>query len=261
VADAAPGNLRVLREETLGLTSARLAGFRTATGEIIVMVDDDNVLAPNYLAEAVAIFRREPRLGAAGGKSLPVFETRPDPKLSEFLPLLAIRDLGESELVASSLRPAGSISNQYPACAPIGAGMALRRESAAEWAQEIGNNPKRLRLDRTGPELVSGGDNDIIMTVLEHGRSAGYFPSLTLNHLIPEARLGPRYLARLNRAIRRSWVQVLAMHGASPWPRIQEWTVRPRQAKAFLKLGAWRSDADYIRWQGVCGQFEGQASL
>jgi glycosyltransferase involved in cell wall biosynthesis len=255
-----PNNLRVVHQPSLGLTPARLAGIRCAAGGLVVMVDDDNVLAPGYLVEVVDIFRREPSLGAAGGKSKAVFETPPSPLLAEFLPLLAIRDLGDSEVIAASFRPDRAVHNEYPRCAPIGAGMALRREAAVAWADQIEHDPKRRRLDRTGHTLVSGGDNDIVMTVLEKGHSVGYFPSLSLDHLIPSSRLDPKYLARLNRAIMRSWVQVLAMHGANPWPQLGRWTVFPRQAKAFLRLRAWQSSAHYIRWQGICGQLEGQAS-
>src|SRR5215216_3255811 len=40
---------RLIQETQLGLTHARLRGVRESSGEIIVFVDDDNVLAPDYL--------------------------------------------------------------------------------------------------------------------------------------------------------------------------------------------------------------------
>jgi glycosyltransferase involved in cell wall biosynthesis len=261
LAEFSPRNIHLIQEPRLGLTSARITGIRAARGTIVVLVDDDNVLAPNYLSEVVALFQRQPHLGAAGGKSKPVFEVPPEPWLSEFFPLLAVRDLGESELIATSLRHAGSEKNEYPAYAPIGAGMAIVRECALGWAADVESDAKRRRLDRTGSGLVSGGDNDIVMALLEQGRAVGYFPSLCLDHLIPGSRLDPGYLSRLNRAIQRSWIQVLELHGANPWPRIAPWSVLPRQVKSYFRHRAWRSQAGYIRWQGACGQFEGQASI
>ena len=71
-------NARVVREEELGLTFARLRGFVEARGELIVMVDDDNVLAPDYLENAVSIAQRNPALGAFGGKCVPEFEVEPE---------------------------------------------------------------------------------------------------------------------------------------------------------------------------------------
>jgi len=259
--DDAPRNLRVIREPRLGLTSARIAGVRAARGSTIVFVDDDNILAPGYLAEALLIFARDGLLGAAGGKSLPVFESPPAPWQREFLPLLAVRDLGDAEQVATAFRPPGAASNQYPACAPIGAGMALRREAALAWVEGVERDPGRRRLDRSGLDLSSGGDNDLVMSVLELGWSVGYFPSLSLDHVIPPARLDPRYLARLNRAIQRSWIQVLAAHGACPWRPIPGWTVAPRRLKAWFAYRAWAGPAARIRWQGACGHFEGRAAV
>jgi glycosyltransferase involved in cell wall biosynthesis len=259
--DSGPRNLRVLSEPTLGLTPARLAGIRAAKGVVVVFVDDDNILAPEYLAEINRLFARDAKLGAAGGKSLPVFESPPAPWQREFLSLLAVRDLGEAELVATSFRPAGATQNEYPLCAPIGAGMALRREAALAWAEGVERDPNRRRLDRIGLDLASGGDNDIVMAVLEHGWSVGYFPSLRLSHAIPSERLDPRYMARLNRAIQRSWIQVLSAHGACPWQPIAQWTVAPRQLKAWFACRAWAGPTAHIRWQGACGHFEGRAAI
>src|SRR3954465_7016965 len=58
---------RVIREERLGVTAARLAGFAAARGEVIVLVDDDNALAPDYLATAAQLGREHPTLGAWSG--------------------------------------------------------------------------------------------------------------------------------------------------------------------------------------------------
>ncbi len=42
---------RHVREEELGLTHARFRGIREATGAVLVFVDDDNILAPDYLQQ------------------------------------------------------------------------------------------------------------------------------------------------------------------------------------------------------------------
>jgi hypothetical protein len=222
------------------------------------MVDDDNVLAPDYLAHVVRLFAKHPRLGAIGGKSLPDFEVEPSEWLREFLPLLALRDLGDRPCIADGLRSPGAPRNRYPAeAAPIGAGMAIRREVAAQW---LAGGSDSILCDRKGKELTSGGDNDIVFTVLKHGWAVGYFPELVLTHLIPASRLEPDYLARLNHGIQKSWVQVLAKYDASPWPPIAEWTLPFRRAKAWALYRAWSSDAAHIRWHGACGHFEGRTA-
>ena len=70
-------SVRVVREDKLGLTHARVRGFQEAKGEIVVMVDDDNVLKPDYLERAVEILEKNSELGAIGGKALPEFEIEP----------------------------------------------------------------------------------------------------------------------------------------------------------------------------------------
>jgi len=255
VAARVPANLRIVREPQLGLTAARRRGFTVARGEIAILVDDDNVLAPDYLARAVELLAAHPQVGAAGGKSLPEFAVAPADWVREFFPLLALRDLGDTPVMVSGLRPPGAPRNEYPACAPIGAGMVLRRAAWAAWLQA----PAAHALsDRCGTALTSGGDNEIVFQVLQAGWAAAYFPDLVLTHLIPEGRLQPDYLARLNRGIQESWMQVLSRHGANSWPPLSSPGAALRQLKAWFTHRAWSSPAAHIRWQGACGHFAGR---
>ncbi len=253
-----PRNFRLVHEPQLGLTTARRRGFTEARGEFIVLVDDDNVLAPDYLARVLEIFAHDPHLGAIGGKSLPEFEAAPPAWVREFDGQLACRDLGDTVQICHSIRDARTGRHEYPLCAPLGAGMALRRSALTTWLDE----PASAHVsDRRGGELTSGGDNDIALTLARHGWALGYFPKLVLTHLIPAARIQRDYLARLNRGIAKSWMQVLAKHDANPWPPIAPATVRLRQLKAWFTHRAWSSPAAYVRWQGACGHFEGRAAL
>ncbi len=253
----APSNARIVHEPQLGLTAARRRGFTEARGGVMVLVDDDNVLAPSYLEFVLQIFAAHPRVGAIGGRSFPEFERQPPAWMREFDDLIACRDPGPEPRLASSFRtqPAGRIA--YPDCAPIGAGMALRRDAAALW---LAASNRSVPTDRRGTDLTSGGDNDIILTLAREW-DVGYFPALTLTHLIPEARTTLDYLARLNHGIAKSWVQVLHQHQANPWPAIASWTVPLRKLKAWFAYRSWSSPAAYVRWRGACGHFEGRAAV
>lgn len=256
-AEVAPASLRILREPVAGLTHARACGFTAARGELAVLVDDDNVLAPDYLATALALFADHPRVGLIGGKSRPEFETAPAAWTAEFHGLLALRDLGEQPLISTGLRPAGASRNAYPPFAPIGAGMALRRPAWEAWLK----SPTRSRLtDRRGNELTSGGDNDIVLCALRAGWEVGYFPGLHLTHLIPAGRLEAAYLARLNEGIQKSWMQVLALHDANPWPPLSATGAWLRARRAWFTHRAWSSPAARIRWRGACGHFAGRVA-
>jgi len=255
--DVQPGNLRVIHEPNLGLTAARQCGLRATEAEFAVLVDDDNVLAPDYLESALAIFATHPQVGLAGGRLVPHFAIEPPAWTREFFPLLALRDLGPSEIVSSGLRPAGAPHNEYPAHAPVGAGMALRRAAWQAWLGARDHDAGALS-DRRGDALTSSGDNDIVLCAMRSGWEVGYFPQLTLTHLIPAARLEVDYLARLNRGIQKSWMQVLALHDACPWPPLSPAGVALRQSKAWFVYHPWTSPAAHVRYHGACGHFEGR---
>lgn len=243
--------LKIVREEQLGLTPARIRGIREAQGEVIVFVDDDNLLANNYLSVVVTRFADNPELGASGGKSLAQFETEPPAWTKEFWQILAVRDLGPKPLRARG-------SSMYPACAPIGAGMAVRQDVALEWSKEIENDPVRMVLDRSGRSLASGGDNDLILTILKRGFEVEYAPELVLTHLIPRARITRDYLGELNYASSKTWVQVLGLHGMAPWAPISRLGAMARKLRSFVSLRAWSGPAEHIRWRGACGIFDGR---
>ena len=56
---------RVVREQQLGLTHARLRGIRESSGELIVFFDDDNILDSDYLAVAAEIAVTQGQIGRA----------------------------------------------------------------------------------------------------------------------------------------------------------------------------------------------------
>jgi glycosyltransferase involved in cell wall biosynthesis len=242
---------QLIREDSLGLTSARLRGFREAHGELFVLVDDDNVLRPDYLSISGEIAAKHPQLGAFGGALIPEFESVPPAWMNEFIPMLAVRDLGSKEIVMAW-------NGTYPSCAPLGAGMVIRRKAALEWTEEIASDSRRRVLDRTAASLVSGGDNDMVISAMKRGWQVGYFPALVLNHLIPARRCDAGYLSRLNRAMSESWMRLLTIHDINPWPPIPAWSVPLRQAKAWIRHRAWAGKAGRVRWAGACGHFEGR---
>ena len=252
-----PASLRLVAEPAPGLSHARRRGFLRATGEFLILVDDDNELAPDYLAETLRLFAAHPEVGVLGGRSRPEFEQPPEPWVREFDGLIACRDLGDAPLVSAGLRNPATGRNDYPMFAPMGAGMALRRAAAQSWLDQGGH---AALPDRQGTDLSSSGDNDIVLAAMTAGWESAYFPTLTLTHLIPQFRTTRDYLGRLNRSLQRSWMRVLTRHQANPWPPLARWSVPMRLARAWLVYRAWSSPAAYVRWQGACGHYEGRCA-
>lgn len=240
---------RIIAESRQGLTFARLKGFSAARGSIIILVDDDNILENHYLQHTLEIFEKYPFMGAIGGKSIPRFEDAQPGWLKEFYGNLALRDLGEEIII-------NSWDNTYPHAAPVGAGLAIRKRTLETYVERISLG-KNIVADRLGNSLSSGGDNDIVLDILKAGYQVGYFPLLSLIHMIPAERTKVVYLARLLNNMNKSWVMVLENHGINPWKKIPGWTVSLRKTKAWFTYKAWLSRVNYIRWRGACGTFDG----
>ncbi len=250
----------MIREDRLGLTFARLRSFHEAAGEIILYIDDDNVLSPTYMADMLSAFDTHPEYGAIGGKSLPAYETSPPPWFAATGISLACRDLGEAVIEANWPDPKSPLRT-YPACAPIGAGMAVRRVAYEGYVNAAANDARRTSLGRKGSDLASGEDNDMVLSILSQGWTVAYRPELSLQHLIPAGRLTFEYLKRYARSSNRTWVQVLELHGLNNWPGIAQWTLPLRVARTALRTRPWRSEIAAISFMGQRGLLEGQALI
>ena len=244
----------------MGLTFARLRSYEEAAAPIIVYIDDDNLLDPDYLANVLARFEADDHLGACGGRSLPVYEVEPPSWFHDLGIHLACRDLGDDVLEASWEGVPVS-ERSYPKCAPIGAGMAIRKEAYTAYVEAAATDPVRTALGRSGQSLASGEDNDIVMSVLDAGWRVAYFPELSLQHLIPAGRLEPGYLARIAYSSNKTWVLVLGVHGIRPWPAVPAWTAPLRKARAYVREKAWAGNPNRVRWHGACGTIDGRALL
>jgi glycosyltransferase involved in cell wall biosynthesis len=177
---------RHVREDELGLTPARLRGIRESKGEVVVFVDDDNVLARNYLEAAAAIARRYPDLGVFGSGDLePEFEVQPAPELVPMFAMLAARRV-PSALWSNNPRDFS--------CLPWGAGLCATREIADYYLELVQSLNVNEVLDRRGQQLCSGGDDLFSWASVGRGRGFGLFPELRITHLMFAKRVSRRYL-------------------------------------------------------------------
>lgn len=189
-----PANGRIVVEEQAGKTHALLAGIRESNGELVLVVDDDNVLAPDYLEQAIALAGEYPRIGVFGGRLLPEFESRPGDWMKPFWKNLALLDFDRDRW-----------TNQRDfAVFPPGAGMCIRRSIADSYVSQLANDGLRKGLDRVGQLLGSGGDTDLVLQAIDAGWGVGQFTRLSLTHLIPRERLTIDYHTRLAEGISRS---------------------------------------------------------
>jgi glycosyltransferase involved in cell wall biosynthesis len=176
---------RVVREEKLGLTHARLCGIAGTTGDVLVFVDDDNVLRADYLEQALAVAEKHPHIGSWGGAIHPQFERPPPAWTRLYWEMLAIKEVIQDHIGTS----------------PIGAGLCIRRPVALHYCQQMIDCPLRLALGRVGSSLISAEDMDLTRCAKALDLEMGVFAALQLKHLIPAHRLTEEYLLRLVEAM------------------------------------------------------------
>lgn len=188
---------RVVREDRIGLTAARLRGIDEAQGQLLIFVDDDNILERNYLLIAQKQWLSMPWLGTWGGKVEPEFETPPPIWIKTYLPLLAINEV-RCDQWSNFTDPSST--------PPCGAGMCVRIQAAKRWSESVRQSSLRISLGRTGTSLASGEDIDLAFTACDLGLATGRFTALKLTHLIPKERLELKYMSRLVESVAESQV-------------------------------------------------------
>ncbi len=201
---------RVLLESELGLTPARLRGIAEARGELLVFVDDDNLLAPDYLECALAQVERHPRIAVWGcGSYTPEWEQPPPPEFAPYLSYLAVH---------TAPRDYWSDRAYDYAAMPAGAGLCVRTAVARHYAANVRNDPRRKLLGRTGAQLNGCEDFDLGLTAIDLGYATGMFRELALTHLMPRHRVEEDYLLRLIEGHARSTVLLMTLRGNPPPP-------------------------------------------
>jgi glycosyltransferase involved in cell wall biosynthesis len=185
----------IVCEEKLGLTPARLRGIRESSGDLLVFVDDDNILDPDFLETALGVMEQRCYLGSWSGQCRPEFEQPPQEWTRRYWGNLSIREFS---------RDVWSNLPRLAATMPYGAGLCVRRAVALHYFELHKSGNRSFQFDRSGKSLLSGGDNDLAACACDLGLGVGIVASLKLTHLIPPERLTVDYLTRLSEAIHYS---------------------------------------------------------
>lgn len=181
--------LKIITEEQQGLTNARIAGIKHATGRYLVFFDDDNEPHNDYLQALTNVIQQYPQVDAWGPGDVSVdYIDGIEGKLKNYANAIfqERRDTHVSYACVRSWQP----------CYPYGTGLAISLKQAQRYVQLVGQQQLNLA-DRNGNQLTSGGDTQLVLCVIDTGRAAGVSPSLKINHLIPGKRSDFNYLKRL----------------------------------------------------------------
>jgi hypothetical protein len=200
----------LVREDRLGLTPARLRGIREVHGDLLVFVDDDNVLDPDYLEQALRIAHDMPFIGAWSGHCRGEFDEPPPEWSRRYWGNLSVRDVTAD--IWSNLP-------RLPDTMPYGAGLCVRRAVAHLYLKLHEDGRRRMQMDRAGDSLLSGGDNDLAARACDLNMGVGVMTALKLTHLIPPERMTVDYHVRLADGIHYSAAILDAEHKVFTPPR------------------------------------------
>ena len=190
--------VRIVREPRPGLVYGRCAGINAASGGLIVFVDDDNQIAPDYLERCVGIAEENPSIGAFGGISTPSFGGPVAKWKAALLPYLGVRDHGPEAITSSS--------GEWGKWDPIGAGMVVRHDVGQHFVEFVDNYQGACQLGRKGKSLMSGEDTLMARVAWMSHYACSYQPSLRLSHYMKPRRLAVGVLLRTLIGHGRSYV-------------------------------------------------------
>jgi hypothetical protein len=183
---------------------ARLRAIEETSTPYLVFADDDNELAPDYLATMIRLAQLHPTLGVIGaGRIVPDFEETPAPELKPYVPMVTLREVQTDQWSNDPMDEA----------IPWGCGMMVRREVATQYHSSLSKDPSKQGLDRTGDSLNSCGDEQFSLVACEMGLGKGIFVDLDLVHLIGKQRVQKEYLLRLAEAHAFSKAMLMHIHG------------------------------------------------
>lgn len=175
-------NLKMVNEPSQGLSYARNRGIREGVGEYIAIIDDDELIAEDFIAAYIELFDTEPDAVAAGG---PIVANYPAGRPS-WMSCYTERPIANTMYFGEQVRefPKGRI--------PGGGNMALRRSAIRRYGVFD------TSLGYVGESLVGGEESDLFERLQIAGAKYYYVPKAVMYHIIPSEKLSQEYLSRLS---------------------------------------------------------------
>lgn len=216
-------NKKIVRENQLGLTWARLRGLKESVGDILIFIDDDNILRKDFFEMALEIDKEWPILGAWGGEIIPEYESELPGELKPYESLLAVLEVRTDTWC--------NFINTN--CIPRGAGLVARKSVVEHYGKKVLQSDLRQCLERQGTDLASCGDSDLCFSAFDLGFGLGTFKKLQVVHVIPTQRTKIEYLLRLEESMSFSWTILNFIH---------------KKHEFFRNRGVLGLIADLLRW-------------
>jgi len=178
--------LRIIKESWPGLIYARKTGVLQAHYSILLFVDDDNVLEPDWVEQLMNMYSVWPEVGGIGGYNEPLFTGEAE------MPTWFENFSGMYACTPPHEKPEVSALKQTL----YGAGLSLRTHVA----RFVFDSPLPFFLvGKTRDTLNRGEDSEICLRVGLMGWKLWYEKTLKLKHIILKKRLNWEYVLQARR--------------------------------------------------------------
>jgi glycosyltransferase involved in cell wall biosynthesis len=178
-------SFRIIYEATPGKENAVDKGIALSRYSYVIICDDDNWLAEDYVAKAYYLMSGNPLIGMAGGRGLPVFETSPPSWFSDYQNYYAVgeqnKTTGEVATSKGFLWGAGAVINKAAYHALLAAGY------------------QRVITYKRYPKLARSEDIELCLAIKLAGYKLWYDDQLQYHHYISSDKLQWKYLIRLTK--------------------------------------------------------------
>ena len=223
--------LRIVDEPQAGLSHARNRGIAEAQALLLVFIDDDEWIEPQFLRAYADFFEAHPEVSAAGGPIVAEYPEGRPAWLSRY-----------PEVAIANVMNFGPKPCPFPAGrVPGGGNTALRRtvfEACGVFDPQFG---------RVGTRLTGGEENELFERIMQQGHRLWYVPKAVMHHVIPAAKLTESYFrnlcrniglnqrrrARIHRRQLRTCIAEIAKWGAT---LLLCCMMRPVQARWLLRM-------------------------
>ncbi len=177
-----PFDIRIVTETKQGLSHARNRGIEESKGEYIAIIDDDEIINPEFIESYINFFDTHPSVASAGGKIIARYRSERPKWMSKYTerPIANPIDLGDAE----------RIFPRY--MIPGGGNMAIQRWALNKYGAF---DPS---LGRCGEKLIGGEESDLFERLRIGGEECWFVPGAVMYHLIPNEKLNHQYLDRLS---------------------------------------------------------------
>lgn len=175
-------SFRVIRENKEGLIFSRETAIQNSKYDILIFLDDDNLLAQNYLANALEILQQNPKVGIIGGEIFPQYEITPPQWFNNYQYVLAV---GKQDNIAGEVRREKGFV--------WGAGMVVRKKVLDELFSAGFKFSKRFYKEKL---IGYADDYELCLFAQLAGYKIYYSDKLKLSHIIPAGKTNFEYLKK-----------------------------------------------------------------